>query len=180
MASPSASDTPDDKEGLGGDSRFECNICFEQASDAVVSMCGHLFCWPCIHRWIDSRPNNATCPVCKSVIDREKVIPLYGRGAKEQTDPRDKVPPRPQGQREEPQHPQHQVMGGWDGIQVSFGIGAIPFTMMGGPIFQMFNFGNDVRRPGRQVNPIQQANEQKLARIFLIVAILVLILIMFS
>ncbi len=33
---------------------------------------------------------------------------------------------------------------------------------------------------GRQVNPIQQANEQKLARIFLIVAILVLILIMFS
>ncbi len=45
MASPSAtgSNTPDDKDGLGGDSRFECNICFEQASDAVVSMCGHLF-----------------------------------------------------------------------------------------------------------------------------------------
>lgn len=60
-------------------------------------------------QWIDSRPDNATCPVCKSVIDREKVIPLYGRGAKEQSDPRVKVPPRPQGQREEPQHAQHQV-----------------------------------------------------------------------
>lgn len=23
--------------------KYECNICFEQASDAVVSMCGHLF-----------------------------------------------------------------------------------------------------------------------------------------
>lgn len=27
----------------GGDSQFECNICFEQASEAVVSLCGHLF-----------------------------------------------------------------------------------------------------------------------------------------
>jgi E3 ubiquitin-protein ligase RNF5 len=24
---------------------FECNICLEQAKDAVVSKCGHLFCW---------------------------------------------------------------------------------------------------------------------------------------
>ena len=35
--------------GEGGDSekssegRYECNICFETATDAVVSMCGHLF-----------------------------------------------------------------------------------------------------------------------------------------
>ena len=46
MASPSASDVPGegaDGEGPGGDTRYECNICFEQASDAVVSMCGHLF-----------------------------------------------------------------------------------------------------------------------------------------
>ena len=45
MASSSASNVPEpeNNDGPGGDSRFECNICFEQASDAVVSMCGHLF-----------------------------------------------------------------------------------------------------------------------------------------
>lgn len=52
---------------------------------------------------MESRPNNPTCPVCKSVIDKSKLIPLYGRGSTDQKDPRDTVPPRPQGQREEPQ-----------------------------------------------------------------------------
>ena len=49
---------------------------------------------------MESRPNSATCPVCKAVIDKEKLIPLYGRGSGNK-DPRDNVPPRPQGQREE-------------------------------------------------------------------------------
>lgn len=51
-------------------------------------------------QWMEARPNNSTCPVCKAVIDKEKLIPLYGRGS-ENKDPRDNVPPRPQGQREE-------------------------------------------------------------------------------
>ena len=51
---------------------------------------------------MEARPNNPTCPVCKSVIHKDKVIPLYGRGTADQQDPREKVPPRPQGQREEP------------------------------------------------------------------------------
>ena len=36
---------PGEEEGSArsSESRFECNICFEQATDAVVSMCGHLF-----------------------------------------------------------------------------------------------------------------------------------------
>ena len=29
---------------------FQCNICLDVARDAVVSMCGHLFCWPCLHQ----------------------------------------------------------------------------------------------------------------------------------
>lgn len=43
MATPSASKTSDDNGEAEGDSRFECHICFEQASEAVISMCGHLF-----------------------------------------------------------------------------------------------------------------------------------------
>ncbi len=83
-------------------SQFECNICLDVARDAVISMCGHLFCWPCLHKWLETRPSNQTCPVCKSAISREKVIPLYGRNCTDKKDPRDKVPPRPQGQRTEP------------------------------------------------------------------------------
>ena len=83
-------------------SQYECNICLDVARDAVISMCGHLFCWPCLHKWLETRPNNQTCPVCKSAISREKVIPLYGRNSTDRNDPRDKVPPRPQGQRTEP------------------------------------------------------------------------------
>jgi E3 ubiquitin-protein ligase RNF5 len=82
-------------------SQYECNICLDTARDAVISYCGHLFCWPCLHKWIETKPNNQTCPVCKSAISREKVIPLYGRNSTDKKDPRDKVPPRPQGQRSE-------------------------------------------------------------------------------
>ena len=37
------------------DSAFECNICLDVASDAVISLCGHLFCWPCLHQWLETR-----------------------------------------------------------------------------------------------------------------------------
>jgi len=58
---------------------FECNICLDTASDAVISMCGHLFCWPCLHQWLETRPQRQICPVCKAGIGRDKVVPLYGR-----------------------------------------------------------------------------------------------------
>ena len=32
------------EEKIGSsEERYECNICFEQATEAVISMCGHLF-----------------------------------------------------------------------------------------------------------------------------------------
>lgn len=43
------------------ESDFECNICLDQCSDPgiskitqVVTLCGHLFCWQCLHRWMTS------------------------------------------------------------------------------------------------------------------------------
>ena len=79
---------------------FECNICLDTASDPVVTMCGHFYCWPCIAMWLE-RSNQ--CPVCKSGISKEKIIPVYARGA-ERKDPREKdIPHRPAGHREEPE-----------------------------------------------------------------------------
>ena len=59
---------------------FDCNICLIVAREAVISMCGHLFCWPCLHTWLEIRPNGQICPVCKASIGNDKVVPLYGRG----------------------------------------------------------------------------------------------------
>lgn len=38
-------DLKDDDEEKRDDSMYVCNICLDIAKDAVVSMCGHLYCW---------------------------------------------------------------------------------------------------------------------------------------
>lgn len=78
----------DEDEDKRNESIYECTICLETAKDAVVSMCGHLFCWPCLHQWLETRPTRQLCPVCKAAISKDKVIPLYGRDSKNQQDPR--------------------------------------------------------------------------------------------
>ncbi|XP_054461861.1 E3 ubiquitin-protein ligase RNF5 [Anoplopoma fimbria] len=136
-----AGESSNDRDGPGGSSSgggegeperdratFECNICLDTARDAVISMCGHLFCWPCLHQWLETRPSRQQCPVCKAGISREKVIPLYGRGSSSQEDPRLKTPPRPPGQRTEPEGRGGMFQGFGDtGFHMSFGIGAFPF-----------------------------------------------------
>ncbi|GAV01243.1 hypothetical protein RvY_11983-2 [Ramazzottius varieornatus] len=118
---------------------FECNICLDSPNDPVVSLCGHLFCWPCLHGWLEMRPEgHQTCPVCKAAISREKAIPLFGRHSKGE-DPRNKaVPPRPQAQRTEqtrhanfnhnPDFTPFGFGGGNNGFHMTVGFGAFPFT----------------------------------------------------
>uniref|UniRef100_A0A0D9YFE5 E3 ubiquitin-protein ligase RMA n=1 Tax=Oryza glumipatula TaxID=40148 RepID=A0A0D9YFE5_9ORYZ len=83
---------------------FECNICLELAQDPVVTLCGHLFCWPCLYEWLHVHAHSRECPVCKAGLEEEKLVPLYGRG-KASTDPRSRsvavvqIPSRPAGQR---------------------------------------------------------------------------------
>lgn len=83
---------------------YECNICLELAKEPVVTLCGHLYCWPCLYRWMQVQTYVRACPVCKAGVDIDKVIPIYGRGS--DVDPRQQepqkvqpVPPRPAGQR---------------------------------------------------------------------------------
>lgn len=155
----------EDDEEKKDDSIFECNICLDTAKDAVVSMCGHLFCWPCIHQWMNGYRN--TCPVCKSSISKEKVIPLYGRGGSKE-DPRKTAPPRPAGQRTEPEQPQgFQGFTGDGGFHMSFGIGAFPF----GFFTSTLNFG-DFRGNAPHENTREFDEDQFLSQIFLYVALI--------
>lgn len=65
---------------------FDCNICLESANDPVVTLCGHLYCWPCIYKWLNVQNSSVepdkqpTCPVCKAVISHTSLVPFYGRG----------------------------------------------------------------------------------------------------
>lgn len=65
---------------------FDCNICLDFASEPVVTLCGHLYCWPCIYKWLHVQSASLAhdeppqCPVCKADISHTTMIPLYGRG----------------------------------------------------------------------------------------------------
>ena len=101
---------------------FECNICLEQAFEPVVTRCGHLFCWACLHQWLSApiaedamsrlsspsssnrKANSSACPICKASVTIQNVIPVYTRS--QQTDPRNSypnLPSRPPGERPEPE-----------------------------------------------------------------------------
>ncbi|KAE8703250.1 choline transporter-like protein 2-like [Hibiscus syriacus] len=71
---------------------FDCSICFDSAKDPVVTLCGHLYCWPCIYKWLhirtsslDADPQPKNCPVCKANISSGSLVPLYGHGTSSQS-----------------------------------------------------------------------------------------------
>ena len=71
---------------------FSCNICLDTASNPVLTRCGHLYCWPCLYRWMKARPLERLCPVCKVQLHETSIIPIYGRGRGETSPPR--TPPK--------------------------------------------------------------------------------------
>ncbi|KAM3362343.1 E3 ubiquitin-protein ligase RMA1H1-like [Capsicum galapagoense] len=97
--------TPESSDPEKTSACFDCNICLDFARDPVVTLCGHLYCWPCIYKWFhfqsgslssDVRPQ---CPVCKAEISQTYLVPLYGRGETlPESEPENKltvkVPPR--------------------------------------------------------------------------------------
>ena len=74
---------------------FNCHICLDDPVDPVVTICGHLFCWPCLNQWIDVKGNYATCPVCKAGVTKQSVVPIYvgGTSTAENNDNKSKSKP---------------------------------------------------------------------------------------
>uniref|UniRef100_A0A8C9GYC9 E3 ubiquitin-protein ligase RNF n=1 Tax=Piliocolobus tephrosceles TaxID=591936 RepID=A0A8C9GYC9_9PRIM len=105
---------------------FECNICFDDVKDPVVTRCGHLFCWLCLSAWIKK---NSHCPVCKAEVIKETVIPLYGRGSSSSehkyTQPEE---PRPTPTRKESNIRRNSAYSNNLGLRASFGVWVNPFS----------------------------------------------------
>ncbi|KAL1216694.1 E3 ubiquitin-protein ligase RMA1H1 [Cardamine amara subsp. amara] len=92
---------------------FGCNICLELAKEPIVTQCGHLFCWPCLYKWLHFNSKSNHCPVCKALVKVDSLVPLYGMG-KPSSDPRSKlnccgasVPNRPSATRIETNRQRH-------------------------------------------------------------------------
>lgn len=95
-------DKKDVEKGIGDDGGvFDCNICLDLARDPVVTCCGHLFCWPCLYRWLHVHSEAKECPICKGEVTIKSVTPIYGRGntTPGSDDPSLKIPLRPQARR---------------------------------------------------------------------------------
>ncbi|KAJ1989511.1 hypothetical protein EDC05_004627 [Coemansia umbellata] len=178
-----------------GNEEFSCNICFDTATDPVLTICGHLFCWSCLVQWLE---RSATCPVCKAGCDKDKVIPVYGRG-KEEKDPRlnPNLPNRPAGQRPPAPQRQHNQFFGFDpfGVPGSFhgmGVGIGMGRMGGGAQAYVGGFGILPALMGFSSFPLapagsngngsagQQAGQQAFAsRVLMMLAAMILMSILF-
>lgn len=84
------------------DARFICSICTEAVIEPVVTQCGHLYCWPCLYRWLEPGmtpvernslmgltsvvlhsanydPTKRICPVCRAPCSVKRIVPIYVR-----------------------------------------------------------------------------------------------------
>ncbi|KAJ1954001.1 hypothetical protein EC988_002671 [Linderina pennispora] len=173
----------------GGNDEFSCNICFDSATDPVLTICGHLFCWSCLVQWLD---RSATCPVCKAGCDKDKVIPVYGRG-REEKDPRlnPNMPNRPAGQRPPPPQRQPNQFFGFDpfGVPGSFHGAARGgnFVFTGGFGFLPTLMGFSYTFPNGQANGMHGAasagqpvgQQAFISRVFMMIAAMILVSILF-
>ena len=127
----------DSKKDKG--TNFECTICLETAKEPVLTKCGHMFCWPCIYNWLDSKGGRAKCPNCKNQITKNDLIPVYANDEnKENTNRFKNIPKRPKAERNP--NSDNDDNGSQNFFNFSFGSfglgGFFPFMM---------NFGNNNR-----------------------------------
>ena len=131
-----------------GSKNFECTICLDTAKEPVLTKCGHMFCWPCIYNWLESKGGKAKCPNCKNEITKNDLIPVYANDEnKENTNRFKNIPKRPKAERN-PNSDRENYQGGFSNFSFNFG-GFFPFMGMN---FSNFNNGN-------QYNDYQDYNQ---------------------
>ena len=61
----------------------QCNICFNNCNNEIITPCNHSFCYVCLNKWIQTckynkyvynRNTDPTCPVCRYGFDKHKLV----------------------------------------------------------------------------------------------------------
>ncbi len=177
---------PSSGESSDNDMAFVCNICLEgvKDKDPVVTQCGHLYCWPCLYRWLNTRHGNSSCPICKAGVSQDNVIPIFIRGSASDPRARDQpvvtngIPSRPQGHRPEVSEQSPVGIGNngynahFGGVSFSAGIGFFPSLF--GLQFQSF-------APASGTGSEQEEDEHRayLSRVLLFLGVSVILCLIF-
>jgi len=149
--------------------RFLCHVCLGSPNKPVATVCGHIYCWGCLYKWLSLHRDDPNCPVCKAGIEvpegdlsKARVVPLYV--SEHGQDPRNEVPEdpcipqRPAGERPQPQRQPFQggfPPGGfgfahqWGNVNVNAaaGVGLFPSSLFG-LAFQPPGMAGTMRSPG--------------------------------
>lgn len=164
------------------DAAFLCNVCLEPVKDRdpVVTQCGHLYCWPCLYRWLNT--HHSTCPVCKAGVSQDNVIPIFIRGSVE--DPRTKttqenIPNRPQGHRPDPILSDHHS--GQSPINIGYNFGGISFSAGFGFFPSLFGlqFQSFAPASANGTQSEEDAQQAYLSRVLLFLGISVVLCLLF-
>ena len=60
------------------DPEYVCRICIINLAEPVVTICGHLFCWPCLYQAaVAQNGDEMLCPTCSVKFTTESLVPLY-------------------------------------------------------------------------------------------------------
>lgn len=74
-----------------------CNICIKDAKEPILTLCGHLFCWPCYYI-SEHGKIHTSCPKCQRKIFIYEFIVIYVTDEQERHDcitlNNVKIPPR--------------------------------------------------------------------------------------
>lgn len=63
----------DESSSTPVDPSIQCQLCSEQRTNPTSTLCGHIFCWICIHQWLKDR---GECPICRSPTEPSRLIHL--------------------------------------------------------------------------------------------------------
>ena len=53
------------------------------------------YSWPCLFEWIQVNKNFQICPICKTGISNDTIVPVFNCGCHDLINSTSKVPPRP-------------------------------------------------------------------------------------